>query len=240
MHYVSARKGPLSALRSQWLGSTVLVASWLSACGVAGAQDTPPPSSTPAPTTSPPSATTPTSPVTPSPAATPPGASNPKLPPVTIESPPTRQRPAGRTPTNEPVRERQQAPRAPANPPPAAVSRPGPTPRVAQRPTPAPAPTAPTTQSLFGGLIPAGAISASFVPQVAPGVPSPNLNAIATGATRLDLPLLETPASVDVITQQTMQEQGYRTNVEAAAGGRCARDQSWRRARRLCDARLFR
>jgi iron complex outermembrane receptor protein len=220
MYYVSAGKGPLGARRSQWLGSTVLVASWLSACGVAGAQDTPPPSSTPAPATSPPSATTPTSPATPSPAATPPGASNPKLPPVTIESPPTRQRPAGRTPTNELVREKPQAPRTPANPPPAVVSRPGPTPRVAQRPTPAPAqaPTAPTTQSLFGGLIPAGAISASFVPQVAPGVPSPNLNAIATSATRLDLPLLETPASVDVITQQTMQDQGYRTNVEAAQG----------------------
>jgi iron complex outermembrane receptor protein len=56
------------------------------------------------------------------------------------------------------------------------------------------------------------------VPQVAPGVPGPNLNAIATSATRLDLPLLQTPASVDVITAQTMQDQGYRTNVEAAQG----------------------
>jgi iron complex outermembrane recepter protein len=83
---------------------------------------------------------------------------------------------------------------------------------------PAPAPIAPTTPSLFGGLIPAGTISASNVPQVAPGVPGPNLNAIATSATRLDLPLRDTPASVDVITQQTMQDQGYRTNVEAAQG----------------------
>ncbi len=56
------------------------------------------------------------------------------------------------------------------------------------------------------------------MPQVAPGVPGPNLNAIATSATRLDLPLLQTPASVDVITAQTMQEQGYRTNTEAVAG----------------------
>jgi iron complex outermembrane receptor protein len=41
------------------------------------------------------------------------------------------------------------------------------------------------------------------------------------------LPLRETPASVDVITQQTMQDQGYRTNVDAAARrGRCARNQS--------------
>ena len=98
------------------------------------------------------------------------------------------------------------------------MSCPGPTPRVAQQPVPAQAPTAPINQSLFGGLIPAGAISASFVPQVAPGVPSPNLNAIATSATRLDLPLLQTPASVDVITAQTMQDQGYRTNVDVAAG----------------------
>jgi iron complex outermembrane recepter protein len=87
MHYVSTRKGPLGARRSQWLGSTFLVASWLSACGAAGAQDTPPPNSSPAPatsapsdalppTTSPPSTTTPQSPATP----TPPAASNPKLP----------------------------------------------------------------------------------------------------------------------------------------------------------------
>src|ERR1700722_7965671 len=215
MVYVSAGNGRLSGRRSHLLSSTILFASWLSACGVAGAQDTPPASSPPAPTT------------TPAPAPTPPAASNPKLPPVTIESPPARQRPAGRTPTNEVVREKPPAPRAPTTPPPA-VSRPGPTPRVAQRPAPAPArapsaapaqaPTAPINQSLFGALIPAGAISASFVPQVAPGVPGPNLNAIATSATRLDLPLLQTPASVDVITAQTMQDQGYRTNVEAAQG----------------------
>ena len=35
---------------------------------------------------------------------------------------------------------------------------------------------------------------------------------------REDLPVRETPASVDVITQQTMQDQVYRTNVDAAAG----------------------
>jgi iron complex outermembrane recepter protein len=227
MGHVFAENARLRTRRSHLLSTTVLFASWLSACGVAGAQDTPPPSSPPAPATStpsnapPPSTTTPQSPAATTPAPTPPAASNPKLPPVTIESPPTRQRPAGRTPTNEVVREKPQAPRAPANPPPAAVSRPGPTPRVTQRPTPTQAPTAaaaPINQSLFGGLIPAGAISASFVPQVAPGVPGPNLNAIATSATRLDLPLLQTPASVDVITAQTIQDQGYRTNVEAAAG----------------------
>jgi iron complex outermembrane receptor protein len=210
MPYVSAGKGPLGARRTQWLGSTVLVASWLSACGAAGAQDTPTPNSPPEPSTSAPSTTTPQSPGTAAPGPTPPAASNPKLPPVTIESPTTRQRPAGRTPTNEPARARPQAPRVPTSPSPATSA--------AQRPRPAQTPTAPVTQSLFGGLIPAGAISASFVPQVAPGVPGPNLNAIATSATRLDLPLRETPASVDVITQQTMQDQGYRTNVEAAQG----------------------
>jgi iron complex outermembrane recepter protein len=100
-----------------------------------------------------------------------------------------------------------------------ATGRPGGTGTTARPTAPqAPPPTAPTTPSLFGGLIPAGTISASNVSQVAPGVPGPNLNAIATSATRLDLPLRDTPASVDVITQQTMQDQGYRTNVEAAQG----------------------
>lgn len=52
----------------------------------------------------------------------------------------------------------------------------------------------------------------------APTVPSPNLNAVATSATRLGLTVRETPASVDVINQQTIQDQGYRTNVETAQG----------------------
>ena len=226
MVYVSAGKERLSGRRSHLLSSTVLVRIMAfrmrrgeRSRHASAELDLRRPPRRRLPLTA--FTTTPQSPAT-APAPTPPGASNPKLPPVTIESPPTRQRPAGRTPTNELVREKPLAPRAPANPPPAAVSRPGPTPRVTQRPTPArrrpQAPTAPINQSLFGGLIPAGAISASFVPQVAPGVPSPNLNAIATSATRLDLPLLQTPASVDVITAQTMQDQGYRTNVDAAAG----------------------
>lgn len=44
------------------------------------------------------------------------------------------------------------------------------------------------------------------------------LNAVATSSSRLGLPVVETPASVDVITQQTMQEQGYRTTAEIAKG----------------------
>jgi len=44
------------------------------------------------------------------------------------------------------------------------------------------------------------------------------LNAVATSASRLDLPVLETPASVDIVTQQTMQDQGYRTSSEIGKG----------------------
>ena len=44
------------------------------------------------------------------------------------------------------------------------------------------------------------------------------LNSVASSSTRLGLPVLQTPASVDVITQQTMQDQGYRTSSEIAKG----------------------
>ena len=44
------------------------------------------------------------------------------------------------------------------------------------------------------------------------------LNSVASSSTRLGLPVLQTPASVDVITQQTMQDQGYRTSAEIAKG----------------------
>jgi iron complex outermembrane receptor protein len=54
--------------------------------------------------------------------------------------------------------------------------------------------------------------------QVAPGTPGPNLNATATSSTRLGLPLRETPATVEVVDQQTMQDQGYRTTSEIAKG----------------------
>jgi iron complex outermembrane recepter protein len=57
-------------------------------------------------------------------------------------------------------------------------------------------------------------------PQPAPlaGVPMTPLNSVATSASRLGLPVLETPASVDIVTQQTMQDQGYRTTTEVAKG----------------------
>ena len=44
------------------------------------------------------------------------------------------------------------------------------------------------------------------------------LNAVATSASRLGLPVLQTPASVEIVTQQTMQDQGYRTSAEIAKG----------------------
>src|SRR6202000_2710143 len=49
--------------------------------------------------------------------------------------------------------------------------------------------------------------------------PTPlNGNVVATSATRLGHTVHETPASVDIVTQQQMQEQGYRTTTEAAIG----------------------
>ena len=59
------------------------------------------------------------------------------------------------------------------------------------------------------------------VPVVNPEPPAPtplNGNVVATSATRLGLTLHETPATVEVVSQQQMQEQGYRTTTEAAQG----------------------
>jgi iron complex outermembrane receptor protein len=53
------------------------------------------------------------------------------------------------------------------------------------------------------------------------GVPNStplNSNAIAGSATRLGLTARETPATVEVLSQQTIQERGYRTTTEAAQG----------------------
>jgi len=49
--------------------------------------------------------------------------------------------------------------------------------------------------------------------------PTPlNTNVIAASATRLGLTVRQTPASVEVVSQQTMQEQGYRTTTDTAQG----------------------
>jgi iron complex outermembrane recepter protein len=53
----------------------------------------------------------------------------------------------------------------------------------------------------------------------AAGTASPlNTGAVATSATRLGLTVRETPATVEVLDQSTMREQGYRTTTETAQG----------------------
>src|SRR3984957_2172139 len=54
--------------------------------------------------------------------------------------------------------------------------------------------------------------------QALAGIPMTPLNGVAATASRLGLPVIETPASVDVVTRQTMQEQGYRTTTDTAQG----------------------
>jgi iron complex outermembrane recepter protein len=59
-------------------------------------------------------------------------------------------------------------------------------------------------------------------PQPQPIVEEPrtplNTNVVATSSNRLGLPVRQTPASVDIVDQQMMREQGYRTTTEAANG----------------------
>jgi len=45
-----------------------------------------------------------------------------------------------------------------------------------------------------------------------------NTNVVATSASRLGLTVRETPATVEIVDQQTMREQGYRTTTETAQG----------------------
>jgi iron complex outermembrane receptor protein len=57
------------------------------------------------------------------------------------------------------------------------------------------------------------------LPAASDAAPTPlNGNLIATSANRLGLTVHETPASVDIVTQQQMREQGYRTTTETAQG----------------------
>jgi iron complex outermembrane receptor protein len=83
--------------------------------------------------------------------------------------------------------------------------------RTARQTAPKPAPTTQPTVGPEAVSTPPG--SAAFV------VPTPlNGNLVATSASRLGLTVHETPASVDIVTQQQMQEQGYRTTTETAQG----------------------
>jgi len=44
------------------------------------------------------------------------------------------------------------------------------------------------------------------------------LNTVPQSATRLGLPVIQTPASVEIVNQQTIQEQGYHTTTDTAQG----------------------
>ena len=55
-------------------------------------------------------------------------------------------------------------------------------------------------------------------PSALAGIPITPLNAVAQSASRLGLPVIQTPASVDVVTAQTIQDQGYRTTTDTAQG----------------------
>ena len=55
-------------------------------------------------------------------------------------------------------------------------------------------------------------------PSALAGIPITPLNAVAQSASRLGLPIIQTPASVDVVTAQTIRDQGYRTTTDTAQG----------------------
>jgi iron complex outermembrane recepter protein len=50
------------------------------------------------------------------------------------------------------------------------------------------------------------------------GIPMTPLNVVTQSATRLGLPVIQTPASVEVVGQRTIQDQGYRTTTDTAQG----------------------
>jgi iron complex outermembrane recepter protein len=189
MFYSSVWVAPLGLRRSRWLSSTIVAASLISACGTGNAQDTPPPS---VPTGPAPPAVPATTPV---PAATAPDAAKPNLPSVTIDAPRTRQRSAGTKPTTEaPERPRArnvapQPPRTPVRPASAPERRP-----VTAQPPAAPVSTTASTATPMA------------------------LGTVAQIASRLGIIAREVPASVEIVNQQTMTEQGYRTTTEAAQG----------------------
>jgi iron complex outermembrane recepter protein len=77
------------------------------------------------------------------------------------------------------------------------------------------------TVTLAGGTTAPGGANQPGGASAPPGTPAAtplNGNAVATSSTRLGLSVRETPASVEVVDQQTMQEQGYRTTAEIGQG----------------------
>jgi iron complex outermembrane receptor protein len=69
-----------------------------------------------------------------------------------------------------------------------------------------------------GGPALPGLPSPSGSSQPLAGVPMTPLNTVATSASRLGLPVIQTPASVDIVTAQTIRDQGYRTTTDTAQG----------------------
>src|SRR5690242_13890511 len=55
-------------------------------------------------------------------------------------------------------------------------------------------------------------------PSALAGIPITPLDGVAQSASRLGLPVIQTPASVDVVTAQTIQTEGYRTTTDTAQG----------------------
>jgi len=76
------------------------------------------------------------------------------------------------------------------------------------RPAPVPGPQGQGPSSAASGPNPLGTLGATPL----------NTNAVAGSATRLGLTVRQTPATVEVVDQQTMQDQGYRTTTEIAKG----------------------
>ena len=82
-----------------------------------------------------------------------------------------------------------------------------------RNPQPQAAPSAPNTAAG-----PPAPVPGPVPPNALGGIPATPLNGVAASASRLGLPVIETPASVDIVTAQTIQEQGYRTTADTAQG----------------------
>lgn len=76
---------------------------------------------------------------------------------------------------------------------------------------------APTAPNPVGTPLIPGNVAGSN-PSALAGIPITPLNAVAQSASRLGLPVIQTPASVDIVTAQTIKDQGYRTTTDTAQG----------------------
>lgn len=82
-----------------------------------------------------------------------------------------------------------------------------------------PKPRAHAKKSGIEAQAPPRPTTAPVKPEEAAPLTTPlNTNVVAASASRLGLTVLQTPASVEVVNQQTMQDQGYRTTTEVAKG----------------------